>query len=186
MSEQPPSSGKVRGVMRARTLEVAPLSAVAYAPYGDVIMASPRGEVGAPANAGTATRFDRLAKIENLRPGRAELNVSVFRCAPRGPGELTLAMLEKHPMSTQAFIPMNASRYFVVVALGAIQPDLTTLRAFEAAGTQGVSYRPGVWHHPMIALDGETTFTCLVCEAGEEDDCVVFDIPDSDRFAVAI
>jgi ureidoglycolate lyase len=52
-----------------------PLTADAYAAYGHVLMASPRGEPGKPANQGTARRFDHLAPIEDRRPGRAALNV---------------------------------------------------------------------------------------------------------------
>ena len=70
---------------------------------------------------------------------------------------------------------MNAARYLVVVARGGDAPDLATLAAFVASGTQGVSYLPGVWHHPMIALDHEIDFTCLAWEDGTAGDCVVVD-----------
>lgn len=136
-------------------------------------MASPRGEAGLSANQGTARRFDRLAALENLRPGLAQPNMGVFRCAPRLVWPSRLALLEKHPASTQVFVPMNAARYLVVVALGGDAPDLSTLAAFVASGTQAVSYRPGVWHHPMIALEAETEFVCLVWEDGTSKDCVV-------------
>jgi ureidoglycolate lyase len=150
-----------------------PLTSDAYAPYGDVLMAAPRGEAGLSANQGTARRFDRLGTLENLRPGVAAPNAAVFRCAPRLVFPSRLALLEKHPASTQVFVPMNAQRYLVVVALGGDAPDLSTLAAFVASGTQAISYRPGVWHHPMIALDAETDFFCLVWEDGTAGDCVV-------------
>jgi ureidoglycolate lyase len=85
---------------------------------------------------------------------------------------MPLLMLEKHPGSTQAFVPMNASRYLVVVALGGDAPDLSTLRAFVASAAEAISYRPGVWHHPMIALDRVTDFACLVWEDGTTEDAV--------------
>jgi ureidoglycolate lyase len=136
-------------------------------------MASPRGEPGRPANRGTARRFDRLVALENLRPASATLNVCVFRCAPRPPPlKIEIALLEKHPASTQVFLPMSARRYLVVVALGDARPDLSTLAAFEAAGGQGISYHPGVWHHPMIALDAQADFACLVWEDGSDTDCI--------------
>ena len=34
-------------------------------------------------------------------------------------------------------------------------------------------HSPGVWHHPMIALDNVTDFTCLVYEDGTSGDCEV-------------
>src|SRR5689334_21809073 len=86
-------------------IEARPLTVDAYAPYGPVIMASPRGEVGKPANQGTARRFDHLAELANRRAGGAALNVSVFRCAPRAGGLIPVALLEKHPRSTQLFVP---------------------------------------------------------------------------------
>src|SRR5580698_7529251 len=99
---------------RAMLLHASPLTADAYAAYGHVIMASPHGEPGAPANQGTARRFDHVAALDDLRPGRAALNASVFRCAPRAAGEIVVALLEKHPASSQIFVPMNAARYLVV------------------------------------------------------------------------
>jgi ureidoglycolate lyase len=158
----------------------------AYAPYGHVIMASPRGEPGKPANQGTARRHDWLAPIVNLRPGSASLNVSVFRCSPRLGFPFEVALLEKHPGSTQVFVPMTAKRYLVLVANGGDAPDLGTLAAFIATGAQGVSYLPGTWHHPMIALDGEIDFTCLVWEDGGEGDCAVVDYPAGERAEVAV
>ena len=167
-------------------IRCSPLTADAYALYGDVIMASPRGEPGKLANQGTARRFDHLAALDDLRPGRAKLDVTVFRCAPRAAAPFTVELMEKHPASTQIFVPMNAARYLVLVALGGDQPDLATLAAFVATGTQGVSYRPGVWHHPMIALDHEIDFTCFVFEDGSADDCTVASLPPSVRPVVEI
>jgi ureidoglycolate lyase len=162
-----------------------PLTADAYAPYGDVIMASPHGEPGAAANQGSARRFDHLATLEDRRPGQASANLAVFRCAPR-PLPVTLEVLEKHPASTQVFVPMNARRYLVIVALGDAAPDLSTLRAFVASGTQGCSYRPGVWHHPMIALDSEIDFACLVWEDGSAEDCVALGCDAAEPITVGV
>lgn len=165
-------------------MRVERLTAGAYAPYGDVISAD-RDDIDArDANMGTAARRNFVAEMRNVRP-HARLNVASFRCAPRAPEGLSLSLLEKHPGSTQAFIPMNAARYLVVVALGGDAPDLSTLRAFEALGTQGITYRPGVWHHPMIALDAPTDFTCLVWEDGSEGDCVVCDLAQPVRVSFA-
>jgi ureidoglycolate lyase len=173
-------------VTRAVRIVCQPLTPDAYAPYGEVVMASPRGEPGRPTNQGTARRFGKLASIDDLRPGRAALDVSVFRCQPRPAGLFEVAVLEKHPASTQVFVPMNARRYLALVALGGDRPDLATLAAFVASGTQGVSYRPGVWHHPMIALDGEIDFACFAWEVGGEGDCTVVTFAEGERAVVVI
>ena len=48
------------------------------------------------------------------------------------------------------------------------KPDLSTLKAFHAKTTQGISYHPGVWHHPMVALGSvPTSFACVVSESKE-------------------
>jgi ureidoglycolate lyase len=152
-----------------------PLTQDAYAPFGELIAADRSDVPDRPANQGTARRRDFLVEAKNLRPG-ASLNVASFRCAPRTGWPMPLALLEKHPESTQMFVPMNARRYLVVVALGGDEPDLRTVRAFLAGPTQGVSYRPGTWHHPMIALDAPIDFACFVWEDGTAADCVVADL----------
>jgi ureidoglycolate lyase len=159
----------------SRLIVPQPLTPSAYAPYGKVLMASPRGEPGAPANLGTALRFDDVTECKNLRPSTAELKIKVFRSRPVALETRPLALLEKHPLSTQLFIPMNASRYVALVALGSDRPDLTTLAAFIADGPRGISYAPGVWHHPMLTLDSETDFVVFVHEDGTPEDCVVVD-----------
>lgn len=152
-----------------------PISAESYAPYGKLLMASPRGEPGAPANLGTALRYDDIVDVANGRPSSAALKVKVFRSSPVPRERRSLALLEKHPHSTQLFIPMNGSRYVVVVALGGDTPDLSTLAAFVVEGPRGISYGPGVWHHPMLTLDAQTDFVVFVHEDGTPQDCVVVD-----------
>jgi ureidoglycolate lyase len=161
------------------------LTQSSYDPYGEVIMAAPRGEPGKPANQGTARRYDHLAKLEDLRPGAARANLAVFATSAR---ELpfSVVLLEKHPLSTQVFVPMRALRYLVVVALGGARPDATTLRAFLAASNQGITYRPGVWHHPLIALDTAAEFACLVWEDGSAGDCVEVALGDDERARVVV
>lgn len=168
--------------MRRLTAEA--LTPEAYAPFGDVVSADRVDVPAKPVNQGTAARRDFLADVATLRPGAA-LNVCTFRCAPRLEWPMAVALLERHPLATQVFIPMNARRYLVLVALGAGAPDLTTARAFVATGAEGVSYRPGVWHHPMIALDAPVDFTCLVWEDGSEADCHVAPLPQG-ALAVAL
>lgn len=156
-------------------IQAAPLSVDAYRAYGDVISArddiAPRS-----ANMGTAKRFNSVAECLNLRPGKAQPNLCVFHCSPQVSAPqttFTIKLLEKHPLSTQAFIPMQADRFLVVVCLGEEKPDLSTLRAFLAVKSQGITYRPGVWHHPLIAMDRQTDFVCLIWEDGTADDCKV-------------
>lgn len=151
-------------------LMVEPLTHQAFAPFGDVVAADREDRVAAAANLGTAERRDYLVDLVNARP-QAKLNVACFRCRPFAQ-PLRLSVLEKHPASTQLFVPMTPGAFLVVVAEGDDEPRLETARAFLVEGGRGVAYAPGTWHHPMIALGGAIDFSCFVWEDGSPLDCV--------------
>lgn len=163
--------------MKAPTL--LPIERALYSQYGDVIAVRDDAPF-VPANMGTAKRYNFIADVQNLRPGSARLNFCLFRCSPYTAFPLNISLLERHRYSTQVFLPQgSASRYVAVVCLGGDVPDLSTLRAFLVEGAVGVSYKPGIWHHPMIVLGAETVFNCLVWEDGTHDDCHVYNLPTS-------
>ena len=145
-----------------------PLSAAAFAPFGAVVETPRSG--GQAANDGTARRFDDIAPLVlGANGGRPQ--ASLFRVSPaRLP--LRVARLERHPLSTQLFLPIAAVPFLVVVAQGRDAPDPATLRAFITSGRQGVDYAPGVWHHPVIAIGQETEFFALGrAQTAPGDDC---------------
>lgn len=158
----------------ARVITAERITDEGFAPFGRVIKAEGAHH---DANQGTAHRFDRIADVANLRPQSATLNLAVFRCSPQKADPFDVRLLEKHPESTQVFIPMATSRYLVIVAeevKDSEAPDLSTVRAFIVGGSKGVAYLPGCWHHPIIALDERLDFTCLVWEDGSASDCIVY------------
>lgn len=152
-----------------------PLTAEGFAPFGDVIAAG-LGP-GASANQGTALRFDRAARLASTREG-AHPNLAVFRSVAK---ELPfdVRLLERHPCSSQAFLPMVCGRYLVVVAPDDPHggPDLDRLRAFVASAGQGINYLRGVWHHPIVALDASADFVMLAWEDGGSLDCEEQQLP---------
>ncbi len=154
--------------MSQARLVAEPISEAAYAPFGDLLSLDARSG-GRTANQGSARRLDFAATLENLRAG-AKANLSLFRCEPR-PFPFNVALLERHRHSTQVFLPVAGARFVAVVAGGGDAPDLGSVRAFLVEGAAGISYRAGVWHHPMIALDRVTDFACFVFEDGTADDC---------------
>jgi ureidoglycolate lyase len=143
----------VTGALPALPVEA--LSAAAFAPFGEVIEPAGAKQVYA-INEGTAQRFHDLAALDCAHQGGRAI-VSVFRAAPR---ELPFAvtMLERHPLGSQAFVPLDpATRYLVVVA----ESPQHTPRAFLAQQGQGVNLTRGTWHHPLLALDRRSDFLVL-------------------------
>jgi ureidoglycolate lyase len=141
----------------ALTIEAAPLTAAAFAPYGDVVEAADRFAV---INSGTTRQYADLARIDvDAQDGRPRL--SLYRVTPYAM-PLVVTMLERHPLSSQLFVPLGGAPFLVVVAAaGSDTLEPGNVRAFLSNGRQGVNYRPGTWHHPVIALDHETEFLVL-------------------------
>ena len=134
-----------------------PLSRETFAPFGDVIEAAP-DHLSFPINAGTSQRFHDLARLDPGTDGR--LIVSIFRAQPRRL-PLAITMLERHPKASQAFIPLAGHPFLVVVAPKSERIDPAQIRAFLAHGRQGINFAAGVWHHPLLALHGESDFLVI-------------------------
>lgn len=138
-----------------RYLPVEPLTAAAFAPFGRVLCADP----GAARliNGGATTRFHGLASADPGPGGRAIL--SIFRGTPfvqPEPGVIEIAMLERHPLGAQAFMPLSGGDDWLAVV--AERPDAAALRCFRARADQGVQYAAGVWHHPLLVLSTHQDF----------------------------
>ncbi|MBS61516.1 ureidoglycolate lyase [Salinisphaera sp.] len=150
---------------RPARLQAEPLRADTFAPFGDVIESTTTPNA---INQGMGERFADLATLElNAEGGRP--TISRMRCQPE-PLPVPLRLMERHPLSSQAFVPVDGQRYIVVVAPAGDAPTPESLRAFVATGAQGINYRRGVWHHPMIALDDVCEFL-EVHRAGPEANC---------------
>lgn len=150
--------------MSSLELRPAPLTRDAFAAFGDVIDTG--GAASYPINEGTAERFHDLAEVDVDEAGGRAL-ISIFRGRPRDyPFEIR--MMERHPIASQAFIPLDRRPYLVVVAAIGTAPPAAALRAFLATGGQGVNYHRGVWHHPLLTLQEESDF--LVIDRGGEGD----------------
>ena len=139
-----------------RTLHPEPLTAAAFAPFGDVIELA--GAQQMPINAGTTVRFHDLAQVDVLTDGGRTL-INLFRAQPRDE-PVQLSLMERHPLGSQAFLPLADAPYYVVVA----EDDNGrpgTLRAFVSNGWQGVNYAKNVWHHPLLALGAVRDFVVV-------------------------
>ena len=152
-----------------RTLEIEPLEHMTFEAFGDVIALPHNG--GRTINGGTATRYDRIARLELTADGGQPV-LDIFHVKPVSlPFECQ--MLERHPISSQAFVPIGECQFLVVVAPAeGDSPDASLSRAFITNGRQGVNYHPGVWHHPILALGEETDFV-MIGRAEDGYDCDV-------------
>jgi ureidoglycolate lyase len=147
----------------ALPLAVEPLTAEAFAPFGEVIEASDAARHFG-INAGYAERYHALAAVDTA-PGAGRPVISIFRARPRTL-PLTLAMLERHPLASQAFMPLGGRPYLVVVAPAGPAPDSSRTRCFLAGPGQGVNYARGTWHHPLLALDAPGDFLVVDLDTG--------------------
>lgn len=152
--------------MDALRLFPAPLTKESFAPFGDVIEVD--GTQRIEINDGTTERFHDLAAVD-VKSGGGHPLINIFRGQPR-PQPIDIRMVERHPLGSQAFIPLREQTWLVVVAPPGEAPDLSQLRAFRAEGHQGVNYHAGVWHHPLLVLKPDHDFL-VVDRGGPGDNC---------------
>ncbi|MGB1953238.1 MAG: ureidoglycolate lyase [Candidatus Puniceispirillum sp.] len=146
--------------MASRELVIQPLAKAAFAPFGTVIETDGAKQIS--INQGTTTRFDALAKIDVTHEGGIPI-ISLFRGTRRA-SPIAISMLERHPLGSQAFMPLSEHDWLVVVASGNADdsaPDFDSLVCFRATGSQGVSYNRGTWHHPLLILQDSQDFLVM-------------------------
>ncbi len=135
---------------------IEPLTREAFRPFGDVI--SIESHAFRVINYGYADRFENMAKLDIADGGRPAL--SVFRARPvQFP--FKISRLERHPSSSQAFLPRGNSRFLVVVAPPNDSPLRDQLRLFVTDGIQGINLHRNVWHHFLLTLDEEQLYFVL-------------------------
>ncbi len=156
-----------------QTLSIETLTPAAFAPFGDVIEAG-AAALTYPINDGTALRYHALARVD-CQSGDGHAVISLVRAQPRE-FPFVIAGLERHPLGSQAFIPMNATPYLIVVAASPDSPP----RAFLARNGQGINFHRGTWHHPLLGLDAVSDFL-VVDRAGEGDNCEEVALPQAWR-----
>jgi ureidoglycolate lyase len=124
-----------------------PLTAETFAPFGDVIdtaRVTPR-----IINQGFARRYNDLCTIDVATQNGA-VNISLFAANPR-PRPIAITLMERHPLGTQAFVPMQDTSWLVLVCIDPLR--IETYRCFSASGRQGVNYARNTWHHPLLVFE---------------------------------
>ena len=157
----------------------APLTREAFAPFGQVIETD--GARHYAINGGRCERYHALARAEALgEDGHVILNIF---CGTPYDLPLSLAMVERHPLGSQAFIPLSPRPFLVVVA-----PDEGgrpgTPRAFLTKPGQGVNYPAGLWHGVLTPI-GEPQDFLVVDRAGEGGNLEEFFFPEPHEVRLA-
>jgi ureidoglycolate lyase len=129
-----------------------PLTKPAFAPFGDVI--EMEGATSISINQGFAERFGDLATVD-VCDDDGTTNVSIVVANPR-PMPIILQVMERHPLGSQIFVPLQERDWLVAVCTD--PKDVTSYRIFHASGRQGINYRKGAWHHPLLVFDLESRF----------------------------
>jgi ureidoglycolate lyase len=148
-----------------RPLAVEPLTRAAFAPFGEVLESA--GATALPINAGSTTRYHDLARLEALGSDARTL-LSLFD-GQAWHSPLQIRQLERHPLGSQAFYPVDGARMLIVVA-PAGELDERAIRAFISSPQQGVNYAAGTWHHPLLCLQRPGRFV-VVDRGGPEQNC---------------
>ncbi|MCA1336786.1 ureidoglycolate lyase [Pseudooceanicola marinus] len=137
-----------------------PLTPEAFAPHGDV--ARPGMGAVKMIRAGQV----RLSKTEATFPHDPAAHATALDFYEVEPSvaPMRATMVERHPFSTQMFCPMEAGRWLV-----AVWPDGPegAPEAFVAGPGDVVTYRPGLWHHGIVALDRPATFASLMWKTAD-------------------
>lgn len=136
------------------TITIRPLTAEAFAPFGDVLDTA--GEPDKLINKGMCGRYHDRAKLD-FADGRA--GISLFKAKLRSL-PMKLELVERHPEGSQAFLPLDAAPFVVVVAPDEGGKPGRPL-AFMTQPGQGVNYHRGVWHGVLAPVSGNGLFAVV-------------------------
>jgi ureidoglycolate lyase len=148
-----------------------PLTKQSFLPFGDVIEVDESNQ-HFTINDGFTERYHDLANID-VETNNGRTLVNIFRATPL-PQPITINMMERHPLSSQAFMPLSQQPYLVVVA-PAGDFNIDKLQVFLARSDQGVNYHKGTWHHYCLALNEVSDFL-VVDRGGVGDNCDVISL----------
>ena len=131
------------------TINPKPITKENFSKFGDMITTANIKPI--EINEGYAKRFDGIANL-NTSKDNGEATISIFSALKRS-FPMKIDMMEKHPLGSQAFIPMKQTTFLALVAPVGDKPDLNKIEAFVIPPEIGVNYNPGTWHFPLIATE---------------------------------
>ena len=126
-------------------------------------------------NNGYAKRFDEIAKLDTSNEN-GETTISIFSALKRS-FPMKINMMEKHPLGSQAFIPMKETTFLTLVAPVGKKPDLEKIESFIIPKGIGVNYKTGIWHFPLISTE-DMNFL-VIDRKGSGDNLVIENLDDN-------
>ena len=120
-----------------------------FSKYGDMITTEDIKPL--EINDGYAKRFDGIANL-NTKNDNGETTICIFSALKRS-FPMKIDMMEKHPLGSQAFVPMKETTFLVFVAPKNTKPNVEQAEAFIVPPGIGVNYNPGIWHFPLISTE---------------------------------
>ena len=135
--------------MTEKTIKPMPITKENFSKYGDVI--STKDIKPLEINNGYAKRYDCIANL-NTSNDNGETTISIFSALKRN-FPMKIDMMEKHPLGSQAFIPMKETTFLAFVAPEEEKLNLNKIEAFIIPPGIGINYNPGTWHFPLISTE---------------------------------
>jgi len=135
--------------MTEKIIKPIPITKNNFSQFGDMISTSEIKPI--EINNGYAKRYDGIANL-NTSKDNGETTISIFSALKRN-FPMKIDMMEKHPLGSQAFIPMKETTFLAFVAPNGDKPDLNKIEAFIIPPGIGINYKPGTWHFPLISTE---------------------------------
>ena len=126
-----------------------PITKENFSNFGDMITTNDIKPL--EINNGYAKRFDGIANVDTSQDNGKTI-ISIFSALKRS-FPMKIYMMEKHPLGSQAFVPMKETTFLVFVAPKGNKPNLNKVEAFIVPPGIGVNYNPGTWHFPLISTE---------------------------------
>ena len=145
-----------------------PINKSNFSGFGDVISTKDINPID--INNGYAKRYDNIANL-NTSKDNGETTISIFSALKRQ-FPMKINMMEKHPLGSQAFIPMKETNFIAFVAPSGNKPEISKIESFIVYPGMGINYKPGIWHFPLISTENMNFL--VVDRKGAGDNLIIY------------
>ena len=156
-------------------LQIKKISKDNFSKYGQLV--STKDIESQNINEETTKSFYDLVDIEIYGEDK-KCRINIFKATKRI-FPLEINMLENHPFSSQAFIPLQKTNFIVVVAPVSDKPDLNLIESFHVSPEEGINFKPKVWHFPLIAVENSNYLT--IDKKDSENNIEIFNFHNNDK-----